>query len=174
MNILYGPIQLLAIGFDSAEIPEGTTEALSELKENDTFRMIDLIYISKNSDGDIIALEATDLSDEERENMGALIGALIGLGFDGEAGAEVGAEIGFESVAAKEFGLSKEDISDVVEDLPTDTAVALMLIEHVWAKNLKKGLLEDGGTVLANGFIRPESFVEFGALLRDVVDEASK
>ena len=63
------------------------------------------------------------------------VGALIGLGIDGEEGMEAGAVAGAEQAAA-EGGVhvfTEEEGWDVLEGIPNDSAAALILLEHHWA-----------------------------------------
>ena len=46
--------------------------------------------MTKDLDGSVTAAQVSDLSIGEAEEIGALIGALIGVGFDGEDGMEAG------------------------------------------------------------------------------------
>ena len=72
-----------------------------------------------------------------------------------------------EKVAKNEFGLSKEQVRNIAMDIPPNTAVGLMLIEHLWAKKFKEIGLATGGQVLANAFISPDALVDFGAQLAE-------
>ena len=69
------------------EDPNFTGEVLSELrrlKDADLLRVVDLVVVAKDADGEVAAVEMSDLSDEERAQFGAVAGALIGLGMEGD------------------------------------------------------------------------------------------
>ena len=51
---------------------------------------------------------------------------------------------------------------DVLEDIPNDTAAALLLIEHHWAVPLRDAIAEAGGFRLSDGFISPLDLIEIG------------
>ena len=71
--------------------------------------------------------------------IATIIALWRGLGAAGEAGVQPGWEAGAEMVAAKkEFGLTKEQIRNIAMDIPPNTAVGLILIEHLWAKKFKE------------------------------------
>ena len=57
---------------------------------------------------------------------------------------------------------SDEDAWDVLEDIPNDSAAALMLIEHHWAVPLRDAIARAGGFRLSDGFISPLDLVEIG------------
>ena len=57
---------------------------------------------------------------------------------------------------------SEEDGWDVVQDIPDDTAAALVLIEHHWAVPLRDAIMRAGGFRISDGFISPLDLVEIG------------
>jgi hypothetical protein len=44
---------------------------------------------------------------------------------------------------------------DVLEDIPNDSAAALVLLEHHWAVPLRDAIARAGGFRLSDGFISP-------------------
>ena len=95
-----------------------------------------------------------------------VIGALVGLGAGGEQGAMDGAVMG--GVLASEakkgqgilgLGMLRDNIREMV---PEGAGILVLLVEHLWAKNLKQTLVNAGGIRLANFFVTPEMFVEAG------------
>jgi hypothetical protein len=95
--------------------------------------------------------------------LGSKVGALIGLGIDGEEGFEPGAEAGAEDAAADSVQVfSDEDAWDVLEEIPNDSAAALVLIEHHWAVPLRDAVMRAGGFRIADGFISPLDLVAIG------------
>src|SRR3954447_23376651 len=80
----FGPVQILVVGFDNIEFTGKILGELRRLKEHDIVRLVDLVVVAKDSDGEVAGVELSDLSQEEREQFGAILGALIGLGMDGE------------------------------------------------------------------------------------------
>ena len=57
---------------------------------------------------------------------------------------------------------SDEDAWDVLEDIPNDSAAALILIEHHWAVPLRDAIVRAGGFRISDGFISPLDLVEIG------------
>ena len=96
------------------------------------------------------------MTKDEAIELGSKIAALIGLGIDGEEGMVAGAELGAE--AAAEGGVpvfSDDEAWDVLEDIPNDSAAALVLIEHHWAVPLRDAIARAGGFRLADGVHQP-------------------
>jgi hypothetical protein len=91
-----------------------------------------------------------------------VVGALVGLGIEGEEGMVAGAEAGAEAAANGVTVFRDEDAWDVIGDIPADSAAALILLEHQWAVPLRDAVMRAGGFRLADGFISPLDLVEIG------------
>ena len=57
---------------------------------------------------------------------------------------------------------SDEEAWDVLEDIPNDSAAALMLLEHHWAVPLRDAIARAGGFRISDGFISPLDLVGIG------------
>ena len=77
---------------------------------------------------------------------------------------QTGAEMGARAGAAGVEVFPDEDAWDVLEDIPNDTAAALLLIEHHWAVPLRDAVARAGGFRLGDGFISPFDLVAIGML----------
>ena len=66
-------------------------------------RVIDLQFVMKTAEDEIVAMETSSLSDEEAAEFGAVIGGLIGLAEGGLEGAVVGAEVGALHLAVRDL-----------------------------------------------------------------------
>jgi uncharacterized membrane protein len=171
-EVMYGPMQLLVVGFENPDFHGQIREALGSAMEKGVVRLIDLRFVYKDADGEVTAMEATQLNDEERERFGAVVGALIGFGAGGEEGAQTGAEAGTMAAAERSFGMTDEDVQSIADAIPNDTAAAVILIEHLWAKDFKQSLLDANGFLIAQGMVTPEALVMAGAALREAVEAA--
>jgi uncharacterized membrane protein len=168
-----GPVQLIVLGFDHPRFHGEIIDELEKLRQSGTVRVIDALAVHKDADGEIEVAHLSNLSKEEAIELGTKIGALIGLGIEGEEGMEAGAEAGAEA-AAEGNGVhvfSDEEAWDVLEDIPNDSAAALLLLEHHWAVPLRDAIARAGGFRLSDGFISPLDLVEIGLMTRDEADE---
>ena len=95
----------------------------------------------------------------------------MGLGIEGEEGAEQGAELGAEAAADGVQVFSDEKAWDVIEDIPNDSAAALVLLEHHWAVPLRDAIARAGGYRVSDGFISPLDLVEIGLLSSEEAQE---
>jgi uncharacterized membrane protein len=161
--VALGPVQLLVIGLPDAEPHTGIREELEWLRENEIIRLIDLLVVRKDTEGNITRLETSDLSQDESVEVGAVVGALIGYGAAGEDGAEVGALAGAEAGADGSI-LSDDDVWFADDAIPNDSTVAVALIEHRWALPLKEAIAKAGGVNLADAWIHPSDLVAVGML----------
>jgi len=126
-------VQLVVLGFSKPDFRGEILAELERLRESDTVRVIDSLTVYKDAEGDVAVLKVSNLSDEESAEFGALVGALVGLGAGGEEGMETGAELGAEAAAEGGDVFPEEEAWDVLDELPTDSAAALILLEHRWA-----------------------------------------
>ena len=63
----FGPVQILVVGFDHPEFKGKIRAELERLRDNDVVRLIDLLVVRKDDDGNIERLQQSDLSQEELE-----------------------------------------------------------------------------------------------------------
>ena len=160
-----GPVQLIVLGFSHPNFHGEVIAELERLRESDTVRVIDALAVYKHAEGEIEVEHLSNLTQEEAIELGSKVGALIGLGIAGEEGAEAGAEAGAEEAAAEGINVfGNADEWDVLEDIPNDSAAALILLEHHWAVPLRDAIARAGGFRIGDGFISPFDLVEIGLL----------
>ena len=157
-----GPVQLIVLGFQEPEFHGEIIAELERLRENDTVRVIDALAVHKDADGEIEVAHLSNLTRDEAIEMGSKIGALIGLGIEGEEGLEAGALAGAEAGAEGLQVFDDADAWDVLEEIPNDSAAALLLIEHHWAVPLRDAIARAGGFRIGDGFISPLDLIEIG------------
>jgi uncharacterized membrane protein len=157
-----GPVQLLVLGFEHPNFEGEIRTELDRLRDNDLIRVIDALAVAKDANGEVSTLHDSQLSGDEQAEFGATVGALIGLGVAGEYGAEAGAEMG-EAFVEERGGVFDEDAAwDVLDEIPEDSAAALILLEHRWAAPLRDAIAAAGGYRLAAEFISPLDLVSLG------------
>ena len=161
-----GPVQLIVLGFNHPNFHGEVIAELERLRESDTVRVIDSLVVYKDAEGSLEVEHLSNLTQDEAIELGSKIGALIGLGFEGEEGMEAGAIAGAEEVAAAGgvHVFTDEEGWDVLEDIPNDSAAALILLEHHWAVPLRDAIARAGGFRISDGFISPLDLVEIGLL----------
>jgi uncharacterized membrane protein len=150
------------LGFDHPESHGEIIAELERLRESDTVRVIDALAVYKDAAGEIEVEHLSNLTEEEAVELGTKVGALIGLGIEGEEGMEAGAQAGAEAVADGVNVFSDEEAWDVLDDIPNDSAAALLLLEHHWAVPLRDAVARARGFPISDGFISPLDLVGSG------------
>ena len=166
-----GPVQLIVLGFNHPDFHGEVIAELERLHENGMVRVIDSIAVYKDADGDLEVEHLSNLTEAEAIELGSTIGALIGLGIAGEEGLEAGAEAGAEQAAEEGINVFGGDEWDVLEDIPNDSAAALILLEHHWAVPLRDAIARAGGFRVSDGFISPLDLVAIGLMTAEEANE---
>jgi uncharacterized membrane protein len=162
-----GPIQMIVLGFEEAALPLDFVNQLRRLRDDGIVRLVDAVFISKDQHGDLNEIKATDLSQDELVLLGTLAGALLGYGAAGDKGMELGAQGGMLAAEGGEFGIDNDDIDQIADLIPRGSAVAVLLLEHLWAIGLKEAVGNANSTVIANGLITPATLIAKGAELAE-------
>ena len=166
-----GPVQLIVLGFNHPNFHGEVIAELERLRASDTVRVIDALAVYKDQAGEIEVEHLSNLTQEEAIELGTKIGALIGLGIDGEEGVEAGAEAGAEMAAEGINFFGDADEWDVLGDIPNDSAAALILLEHHWAVPLRDAIARAGGFRVSDGFISPLDLVGIGLMTAEEARE---
>src|SRR5215203_1052317 len=152
-----GPVQLVAIGFAPEANFEGRImDELSRLERHEAIRILDLLFVGKDAEtGDLITL------DYQGEVLGSIVGALLGFEFEDERPDESPQEI-----QGHAFGLSQREIQEIAASLAPGSSAGFLLIEHMWARDLKHAIRDAGGFPLGEGFLTPKAL---GAVAAELV-----
>ena len=121
-----GPIEYIIVGFPGNQFTGQIAPALADLIDNDTIRILDLVFISKDADGEVAAFEYDEL--EELAAFGDL---------DGEVGGLIG----------------PDDIAHAAEGLEPNSSAALLIWEDTWAIPVVEAMRSSGGMLLEGGRI---------------------
>jgi len=130
-----GPLEYLVVGFEGNRFTGQILAELRAAREKGIIRVVDLFVIKKDDQGNVTALELSDLSGEEATELGPLAGDLMGL-------------------------LAPEDTEQVAANLPNNSTAGLLLFEHTWAIGLKEAIKNAGGVAVAGGFVAPDVLQE--------------
>lgn len=126
-----GPIDYVVVGFKGNNFDGSIVRALGDAVKQGIIRVIDLVFVLKDPEGNVMAGEYEDQPAELKESL-------------------------------KELSLDEDlplftenDIQSVAKELPDDTAAGVLVIEHLWAKDLKQAIKNAGGVLVADGRIHP-------------------
>ena len=129
-----GPVEYIAIAFPGNKFSGKIIPAIKELQDSGTIRVLDLVIISKDGDGNVTAVELSEASPEEQATLAAL------------------------GVQTRNL-LGQEDVEDIGGALDPNSTAGLMIWENVWAERFATSLREADGVLIANGRI-PAAIVE--------------
>jgi hypothetical protein len=129
-----GPVEYIALGFPGNKFSGEIIPAIKELEDSGTIRVLDLVIITKDADGNVAAVELADSSPETQATFAVL------------------------GVQNKNL-LGEEDFEDIGAALDPDSTAALMIWENVWAAKFAEALRNADGVLVANGRI-PAALVE--------------
>ena len=120
-----GPVEILVVGFPKNQFTGEIAPALEELVEAGTIRVIDLVFVTKSADGEVVGIELADLDEATSAAFRPHVEEPSGL-------------------------VSDEDIADLGAALEPDSSAAILLFEHVWATRFRDAVLYSGGEMIAS------------------------
>jgi DNA-binding NarL/FixJ family response regulator len=137
-------LQVIAVSFGpGADFQGRILGEVDRLQGRGVLRLLDLLFVAKNDDGTIQRLVVGD-----EEDFGALLARIVPL--DGVGLVE--SAMGDDSA-----GFDLADAWALAGSLRPGTALAFLLIEHVWAQPLFDAIDETGGVLLGEGFLTSEA-----------------
>lgn len=98
--------------------------ALADLVESNTIRIIDLAFVGKNAEGEVVAFELSELDEEVRAGLENIVGGPV------------------------EGLFNEDDLAAAAEELDPDSSAALLVWEDVWAAELAQAIRDAGGELL--------------------------
>jgi Family of unknown function (DUF6325) len=118
------PVEYLIIGFPGNRFSGEIMPALTDLVENGVIRIIDLVFVKKDADGEVTTFEFEDLQEA--------------------------AELGFADLDGEAGGLlSDEDLDLAAAALAPDSSAALIVWEQRWAERIADAIRNAGGEIVA-------------------------
>ncbi len=118
-----GPVDVYIIGFPGNQFTGRIAPAIMDLVANDTIRIIDMLFVIKDADGNMSSIELADLDAE------------TGPAFMNIQIAQPGA-------------LDHTDAEEVQDDLPNNSSALLVAFENRWAAKLADALLDADAFVI--------------------------
>jgi hypothetical protein len=117
-----GPVDYLIVAFPGNEFRGEIAPAVAKLVDASIIRIIDLAFVTKTEDGDVAAVELTDLDPEVRS--------------------------GFEEMGVEVNGLfNEDDLMAAGEELDPNSSAALLVWENVWARETAQAIRDAGGEI---------------------------
>lgn len=118
-----GSVEYAVIAFPGNNFKGEIIPAIKELVEKELVRILDIVVVKKDGNGDVEAVEVSSLGEESP--FGGLSFEVHGL-------------------------LNEEDIEDIADSLPLQTTAALLVWENVWSARFAHAVMNADGILLAN------------------------
>jgi hypothetical protein len=129
---MLGPLEYIVIGFAGNTFDGSIAREIERVVENGTIRLVDVVFVGKDADGDVIILELDNKDDPRFAPFAGILADRMAL-------------------------LTPEDLEQVAAELPANTSGMVMLFEHRWAERIKEAMAAAGGFLVARSVIPPEA-----------------
>ena len=143
-----GPVQILVLDIGGGEPTGEVLAELQRLAEHDIVKLLDLLVLNRDLDGQFEALEV-----KATEDGGTTVAALTGLHHHAN---------GDEPTPAPGESEADENLWYVADAIPPGKTVAVALLEHRWAIGLRDALQGRGGELLAEAWVHPRDLAAVG------------
>ena len=121
-----GPVEYLIVAFPGNRFRGEIAPALADLVDAGTIRLMDVAFVSKDEEGEVAAVELTELDPDVRE--------------------------GFERLGIEITGLfNEDDLMAAAEELEPNSSAALLVWEDVWARETAQAMRDAGGVIFDFG-----------------------
>jgi hypothetical protein len=128
---MLGPLEYIVIGFADNTFDGSIAREIEKVVENGTIRLVDVVFVGKDADGEAIILELDNKDDPRFAPFAGVLGDRMAL-------------------------LTPEDLEQVAAELPANTSGMVMLFEHRWAERIKEAMAAAGGFLVGRSVIPPE------------------
>ena len=124
MQTEIGPVDYAVIAFPGNQFKGEIAPALADLVEAGTIRIIDAAFVGKDTKGEVLAFEFTQLAPDVQEALEVLNIEVEGL-------------------------FNDEELLAIGEKLELDSSAALLVWENVWARKVAQTMRDAGGVLVA-------------------------
>lgn len=128
------PVDYAIIAFHGNQFTGKIAPALVDLIDREVIRVMDLVFVTKDENGETAAQELSDISEEVQVALARDGGSSQGL-------------------------FNEEDLEAAAEELEPNSSAALIVWENLWAGRLADAVRTSGGELLDFGRI-PHEIVE--------------
>jgi hypothetical protein len=161
------PLHLVVVSFKGQLLPYDIVEEMRPILESGFVRLASYLFLYKDKDGKLTALEGGNLTEEDEiVEIDAIMATLASLGLGERKVAKIKAEAAAKAASEGDFGLSDKDIHRIGERLPNDSSAVILLIEHLWGKKLKEIIGKHGGVVHNQMIITEDILYKWEARLK--------
>ncbi len=132
---MLGPIDYIVVGFEGNKFDRSILRELAEAIDKGIIGLVALSAVSRDKDDNVLTTNITDLGDEYIVSF-------------------------VEKYKPQNDHINDDDINEVADLIEKNCTAGILVIEHLWAKPLKKAIIDANGVLLAEGRIHPEAASE--------------
>ena len=130
-----GPIDFIIVEFEGDKFDGSILNALAKSVDDGIIKVLDMALLRRDKEGNVSYTELSQVEDE------------VVLTFVEASG------------VAGDY-LDQDDLDEVGAVLEDGVAAGVLVIEQLWAKDLKKAILDANGVLVAEGRIHPDAYRE--------------
>lgn len=151
-----GPVQLIFCSLKKGMPPSKIVDKLDDLQEAGAFRLVDLYVFRRDKKGIIQSMAVKELATSDEVEYGSIIRRLIG---EKEKAGRGGSRKlnNSSSGSAAVFGLSQDDIHELVKLVKPGKTAVIILVEQSRIAELGETISQAGGAVKAQGLLTREA-----------------
>lgn len=124
-----GPIDYIVVAFEGDNFTGKIIEELDKVSKDGIISVLDVAVVARDKDGQVAAAEMID------SELAEFV----------------------DNLTIEKGIISDDDVQEIGELLEDNTSAGLLIIEHLWAKPLKKAILDANGTLIGEGRIHPKA-----------------
>jgi uncharacterized membrane protein len=123
-----GPISYLIVEFPSSKMTGDGLQAVLDLVDRGLIRVLDLLFVSRDDDGSLRAVELRDFDHDGQLDVALFEGVSSGL-------------------------LDDSDLADAASAIGPGASAAILLFENRWARSFTQAVRRSGAEVVAAGYV---------------------
>ena len=127
-----GPIDYIIVGFEGDKFDGSVLRAVSEAIDSRVINLVALVFVKKDSDGQVTVFDLVDIDDAYMIEFN-------------------------EKYKTNDSLISQDDVDEITELVEPNVTAGMLIIEQLWAKPLKRALLDANGYMVAEGRIHPDA-----------------
>ena len=130
-----GPIDYIVLEFVGNQFKGEVLDALTDAVNKKIINVLDIALIHKDNEGNVTAMELSNVDNELARAIDVTHKNNKGL-------------------------ITLEDEDEIGEMLDLNNSAGILIIEQLWAKDLKKALINANGRLVSEGRIHPDAAAE--------------
>jgi hypothetical protein len=151
---MIGPVQLLMIGFKDPELPSDVRHQVDDLRANPAVRLLDVQLYHKER-GVVSRQDVSGFTTDEQSGAGGIVDRMMTR--------TMAAEVMSGGAPSGQGHLMRGDpIPDPTNDVPDNTNVLVIMLEHVWATPLFDSVRDTSAFPLTDAWLGRQSLARAG------------